>query len=101
MGKAAEPRTECRTPTTGRKSTSIPTWKFDLLRPVILDVVGEAGDAGFPTAELSAALAARIAPDDLARLGKLGWHMMAVKLELEVAGEVRRLDGSPQRLVCG
>lgn len=96
---AIEPRTPCRTPTTNGV-TNIPTWKFDLLRGHILDILRESGGAGFPMADLSAALAPRLTEDETARLGKLGWHMMAVKLELEVAGEIARMPGvTPQKLV--
>ncbi|SMY09024.1 DUF6958 family protein [Flavimaricola marinus] len=97
----AEPRTPCRTPAKDRDGvTNIPTWKFDLLRGHILDIVGAAGPDGFPMAELSAAIAPRLTDDETARLGKLGWHMMAVKLEMEVAGDLARMPKvTPQRLV--
>lgn len=35
-------------------------------------------------------------------MGKLGWHVVTVKLELEVRGEIRRTsDKSPQILTLG
>lgn len=98
---ANEPRTPCRTPAAGRNGvTNIPTWKFDLLRRHILDIVGGAGPEGFPMASLSAVIAPRLTEDETGRLGKLGWHMMAVKLEMEVAGDLARLPKiTPQRMV--
>lgn len=93
-----EPKTECRMVEPGKKPTKIPTWKFDLLRAAILGIVRAAGPDGFATAGLKEALAARIPAADLDRLGSLGWHMMAVKLEMEVAGDLKRLPGAPQRL---
>ena len=94
-----EDKTECRTPNRPR-TTRIPTWKFDLLRDAILAVVSDAGKAGFPFFELPAAVDARLSEDDLARLGSLGWHVTTVKLEMEVRGDVAKLDNkSPQRLI--
>ena len=96
-----DPRTVCRTPTAGKSGvTRIPTWKFDLLRGHILDIVKDAGPEGYPMASLKAALADRLTEDEAARLGKLGWHMMAVKLEMEVAGDIARMPKiTPQRIV--
>jgi len=99
--KTTEPKTPCRTPAEGRDGvTNIPTWKFDLLRRHILDVVGEAGAEGYAFADLSGAIAPRLSEDEASRLGKLGWHVTTVKLELEVAGELARMPKvAPQRLV--
>lgn len=100
---AKEEKTACRTPAAGRDGvTNIPTWKFDLLRRHILDIVGQAGDTGFAWKDLSEAVGGRLTGDELARLGNVGWHTVTVKLELEVRGELRRLDGAgPQLLVVG
>ncbi|MBB5515030.1 hypothetical protein FHS89_001040 [Rubricella aquisinus] len=87
----AEDRVACRTPAEGREGvTSIPTWKFDLLRAAILDAL-----SGGPmkNADLKDAVGSRLSPDDLSRLGKLGWHVITVKLELEVRGEIERIPG--------
>lgn len=96
-----ESRTACRTPTAGKSGvTRIPTWKFDLLRGHILSIVRDAGPEGYPMASLKDALAKRLTEDEAARLGKLGWHMMAVKLEMEVAGDIARMPRiTPQRIV--
>ena len=92
-------RTPCRTPNAAGV-TNIPTWKFDVLRPAILDAVAEAGPEGLKMADLKAAVRGRIPLETLEKLGSLGWHMMSVKLELEVRGEIARMDGKgPQRLI--
>ncbi len=90
----------CRTPAEGRDGvTNIPAWKFECLRKAILDQLA-AGDIAF--ADLREAVRARLTRQELDDLGSLGWHMTAVKLELEVRGEVRRLKGvSPQMLTLG
>lgn len=92
-------RTICRTPTKGRSGiTRIPNWKFDCLRAAIRNAVGEAGDNGLLFSELPQAVSERLNKDEKAKLGSLGWHVTTVKLELEVRGELTRLQGSPQRL---
>lgn len=42
--------------------------------------------------DLRDAVGAELSPDQLERLGKLGWHVVTVKLELEVRGEIARLE---------
>lgn len=90
----------CRTPTTGREGvTRIPLWKFEVVSEAIVAAVAEAGDAGLPFEDLAAAVEARLGADDLAKLGSVGWHTTTVKLEMEVAGALHRVDGKgPQRL---
>ncbi|ABD56911.1 hypothetical protein Jann_3994 [Jannaschia sp. CCS1] len=88
----SEDRVPCRTPAEGRDGTSnIPAWKFDLLRAAILKVVGAAGPDGLLNKDLRDAVGAELSADDLDRLGKLGWHVVTVKLELEVRGEIARM----------
>lgn len=94
MAKDEIERVACRTPVEGRDGTSnIPVWKFDLLRAAILKVVGAAGPEGMLNKDLRDEVGAEISPEDLERLGKLGWHVVTVKLELEVRGEIARMDG--------
>lgn len=81
----------CRTPNDGGKSmTNIPKWKFDVIRAALLVVLGQ---GPVQSSALTEAIRPHISADALERIGKLGWHMMAVKLELEVRGEIRRLPG--------
>lgn len=91
------PKVACRTPAAGRDGvTQIPAWKFDAVRAAVLDALG-AGPMRF--SDLNAAVADRLDPDTLARLGSLGWHVVTVKLELEVRGEIARLDlKGPQQI---
>ena len=37
-------------------------------------------------------MAVELHPDQLDRLGKLGWHVVTVKLEMEVREEIERMD---------
>ena len=94
----SEDRTPCRTPNADGV-TNIPTWKFQAVRTAILAAVDAAGDEGLPFSAVSAEVKSRLNADDLARLGSVGWHATSVKLELEVRGEIARMDGiSPQRI---
>jgi len=94
-----EPRTVCRTPTPGKQSTSIPTWKYELVAQAIRDVLPP-DEPGFLAKALPEAVAERLEPEDLARLGSVAWHTTSVKLNMEVEGEIERVPGSkPQRLI--
>ena len=101
MKRPTEPKTACRTPAEGRDGvTNIPSWKFDLLRAIILKVVEEAGSDGLPFSQLKDTVRLHLTGEDLAELGSLGWHTTCVKLEMEVAGDIKRLDAKgPQRIV--
>jgi len=94
-----EPRTPCRTPNADGV-TNIPTWKFKALRAAILDAVETAGPDGLLFKDLSTAVKSRLSTDELSRLGSVGWHATSVKLELEVAGEIKRVEkATPQRII--
>lgn len=82
-------RVVCRTPTPGGKPTRIERWKFDSVRGAILDAVATEDD-GLPFSELPAAVRERLMPEELQYLGSIGWYTTTVKLELEVAGDLRR-----------
>ena len=85
----SEERVVCRTPSVGRTGTTrIPKWKFDAVREAILQVLA---DGDVPFSELTDRTDAKLAADDRARMGSIGWHVTTVKLELEVRGEIRRL----------
>lgn len=86
-------RVACRTPEGKSLGTRIPRWKFDMLREAILAILSEAGAGGMLNKDLRDAVVARLSPESLAEMGKLGWHVVTVKLELEVRGEIRRLAG--------
>ena len=94
-----EQRTVCHTPTPGKQPTSIPTWKFAAVRAAILDVVPRSG-SGVAAKDLAALVAERLPGDVLDRLGSVGWHTTTVKLQMEVAGELRRVEKkTPQHLL--
>lgn len=99
----AEPEdvTPCRTPTPGRAGvTHIPSWKYNAVRRAILAALSEAGREGVAFAVLPDAVRARLDPQDLAKLGSIGWHTTTVKLNMEVEGEIARVPGAtPQRLM--
>ena len=94
----AEERVVCRTPSAGRTGTTrIPKWKFDAVREAILQVLA---DGEVPFSELTERAGAKLADDDRARLGSVGWHVTTVKLELEVRGEIRRLDRPGKQILA-
>jgi hypothetical protein len=82
-------RVACRTPTPGGKPTRIERWKFEAVRGAILDAV-KAEDDGLPFVRLNDAVRARLTPEERTYLGSVGWYAVTVKLELEVAGELKR-----------
>ncbi len=100
MPKDEVERVACRTPAEGRVGTSnIPVWKYDAVSTAIRAVLDEAGPDGMLNKDLRDAVGARMSADDLANLGKLGWHVVTVKLEMEVRGDVVRLPGKgPMRI---
>lgn len=83
----------CRTPN-GGQGVRIPVWKYDAVSAAIKRAVGP---EGLPFSALIDTVRGHMATEDLDRLGALGWHVMAVKLEMEMRGELRR-EGSPQML---
>jgi len=90
-------RTPCRTPAEGRDGvTNIPTWKFDTIRAAILKILAE-GDCRW--GDLTEKVRGKLAADDLTNMGKLGWHVTSVKLELEVRGEIKRLGGKGPQII--
>ncbi|MEN0086867.1 MAG: hypothetical protein AAF737_00345 [Pseudomonadota bacterium] len=95
-----EPRTPCRTPAEGRDGVSnIPTWKYDLISSHIADLMRQAGPEGMKWSDVTPAVGERLTGEEAERLGKLGWHVVTVKLEMEVRGDLVRLPAKgPQRI---
>lgn len=92
-------RVVCETPTPGKRPTRIPRWKYELVRRAILEAVPADG-GGMAFKELPDQVARRLSAEDRSGLGSVSWYTTVVKLDLEVKGELRRVDGSrPQRLV--
>ena len=98
LRQEGDPKVACRTPTPGRKGvTNIPQWRFDKIRGAIIDVMAT-GEVRF--ADLPDLVRERLSEDDRQRLGSIGWNVTTVKLEMEVRGEIIRLEGKgPQSLV--
>ena len=94
----SEERVVCETPTPGKKPTRIHKWKYDLLRGVILDIVGGSSD-GVEFRALPSLVEARLSPEQLSDLGSVSWYTTCVKLDMEVKGDIVRVAGTrPQRL---
>lgn len=93
-----EPKVACRTPTPGRSGvTNIPQWRFDIIRGAIIDVIATE-EVRF--ADLPDLVRDRLSEEVKGRLGSIGWNVTTVKLEMEVRGEIIRLEGKgPQRLI--
>ena len=89
----------CRTPTPGKKPTRIDRWKFDTIQKAILKAVPRKGE-GIAFRELTGLVKKQISSADQKRIGSLMWYTITVKLELEVRGELKRVEGTrPQRLL--
>jgi hypothetical protein len=78
----------------GKKGVNIDRVKYETMKTAILGVLKEHGDA-----TLSQLI--NLVENKLAGSfdGKIGWYLMAVKLDLEVRGIVKRIPGrTPQTL---
>lgn len=89
----------CRTPTAGKQPVSIPAWKYRFVRQALLAIVPDA-PPGMAAMALPERVAARLPHDARERLGSVSWHVMTVRLNMEVEGELRRVAGvKPLHLV--
>lgn len=96
----AEDKVLCRTPTPNKKPTRVARAKFELVRKAILRLLPKKGE-GMVFTELVDKVEAELTPREIEFLGSVSWYTTAVKLELEVRGEIERVKGSqPQRLRC-
>lgn len=94
----AEERVACRTPAPGKMGvTRIPKWKFDAVRAAILETLA---DGPVPFSQLTARVGDRLTGSDKDHMGSLGWHTTTVKLELEVRGEICRLDRPGKQMLA-
>ena len=93
-----EPRVLCKTPMPGKQGTRIPQWKYDAICRAIRRAV-PAKKEGITFKELPSLVATLLSKEDRKRIGSITWHTVTVKLDLEVRGEIERIDGSkPQRI---
>ncbi len=89
----------CHTPTPGKLPTSIPTWKYALLRAAILETVPTSAP-GMAAKDLPDVIRGKLPADKLKELGSVAWHTTTVRLNMEVDGELERIPGSkPMHLV--
>jgi hypothetical protein len=87
----------CRTPTPGKKPIRILEWKYDLIRSAILTAVPEG--AHIPFKNLSNLVSAQLSPEQIESVGSISWYTTTVKLDMEVNGELERIEGvAPQQL---
>ena len=84
-------RVVCRTPSPSKLPVRIPKWKFDRLRSLLLQHIPDI-PPGLAFTELAAAIRPCLTDLELETLGSLNWHLTTVKLELEVRGELQRLQ---------
>ena len=92
-------KTVCHTPTPGKQPTAIPTWKYELLRDVILKLL-PTSEPGLASRDLPGLIKQALTPQELQRLGSVTWHTTSVRLNMEVKGEIRRVAKSrPMHLV--
>jgi hypothetical protein len=88
----------CKTPTPGKQPTRIDRWKYDAVREAILKVIPNRGE-GVLFSDLSDKVKAVLPARQLADLGSVTWYTTTVKLDLEVRGEIYRVEAArPQRL---
>ncbi len=94
-------RVACGTPAKGKKPVRILKWKFEAVRKAILKVVprSKSGAKSIFFKDLCDEVRGVMKEEDLEDLGSLGWYTTTVKLEMEVRGEIRRVEErGPQRL---
>ncbi len=95
----ADEKFVCETPTPGKKPTRIDKWKYTAVRRAILKSIPNQGE-GLPFKELAKHVEKNLSREELQKLGSVGWYTTTVKLDLEVRGEIKRIDkASPQRLL--
>jgi hypothetical protein len=93
-----EDKVLCRTPTPNKKPTRIARARFDLVRNALLRLLPKKGE-GMVFTDLFDKVEAELTPQEIEFLGSVSWYTTVVKLELEVRGEIERVEGSqPQRL---
>ncbi len=82
----------------GKQAPRIDRAKYDLMRATLLQLIPQDAE-GVPLAPLSDRVIEALTPEQIASIGKIGWHTMAVKLDMEARGEIERVPGAtPQRL---
>ena len=91
-------RVLCRNPDADKQGTRIPRWKYELVRDAIFHAL-DSRPEGFPFRDLPSFVGRMLTPDDVHRLGSVSWHTTVVKLELEAAGSITRVQHSRPQLL--
>ncbi len=93
----AEPKISCRSPDS-EKQVPVFKWKFDAIREALLKVV-PTDDNGVETASLRTLVTEQLPEEHIEHLGNIAWLTESVRLEMEVRGELTRVEGSkPTRI---
>ena len=91
-------KTLCETPTAGKNPTRIDSWKYDLIAAAIMDVLPNTSP-GVPFKELPSLVGEKLG-DEREKIGSMAWYTTTVKLDLEVKGKIKQVDGlKPQHLM--
>jgi hypothetical protein len=92
-------RIQLRNPVPGKKGARIPRDQYAIARRAALAVL-PAKEPGMALTAFRAKMAKRLLrAKGWDRSLSASWYTMAVKLDLEARGEIRRIGGTPQRLV--
>ena len=82
----------------GKPAPRIDKAKYDLVHATLLQIIPRNVE-GVPFTTLADRVAESLTPEQLTRLGSVGWYTTNVKLDMEARGEIERVPGSkPQRL---
>jgi hypothetical protein len=92
----ADTRVQLRNPVKGKTGRDVDRAKYELVRKELLAVV-PTHPPGIALTDLKTRMVERVGKR--LRPGSHDWWTMAVKLDLEAAGELKRVGAAPQRLV--
>ena len=93
-----EPKILCQTPTPGKQGTRIAKWKYEAIRKAIRQVVPRNKNS-LPFSLLAKEVGKALPTDERKRIGSISWYTVTVKLDMEVRGELERIEGAkPQRI---
>jgi len=88
----------CHAPETDKEPIEVEKWKYDLIRHAILANVPN-DDVGIMLKQLRPLVRNFLTRQQRDQVGRVAWHTMTVKLDLESRGEIMRIEGMrPQYL---
>ena len=98
---AAAERIQLRNPDPQKKGARIARDQYDIARRVALACVPATG-TGMTLTDFRERVAKRLArAKGWDKTASGSWYSMAIKLDLEARGEIKRVGNAPQRLVRG